>query len=276
MGDLEAAQQFQRVPEGVPVVEERAAAVFVRVGGDDGGLDLTAAADDLAVKRGRERVRKEFVRVFFEQLEEFRVAEDGGLDRFGEAVAEFLFGQRREGVWVDEHPAGLVERADEVLALGEVHRRLAADARVDGREQGGRQLDHPDAAQIDRRGEADEVAGDAAAQRGEDALAVEFQLRRAAAERYDGVDGLVLLPRGKDEGRDRGEELFRALAKELFHVGVADKELFARHGGGLRPRTCGYDDVVVTAFAVDVQFFHFISRVADREYPMPFCRSPPA
>ena len=87
------------------------------------------------------------------------------LDDLGEPGGELALGQRRERVGVREHHARLVEGADHVLAERMVDRGLAADRGVDLREQRRRDLDERHAALIDGRGEAGEVADDAAAQR---------------------------------------------------------------------------------------------------------------
>src|SRR3546814_2252399 len=58
---------------------------------------------------------------------------------------------------------GLMKGADKILARGHVDRGLAADAAVDLREQGRRDLDEVAAALDDAAREADEVADHAAA-----------------------------------------------------------------------------------------------------------------
>ena len=60
---------------------------------------------------------------------------------------------------------GLMERPDEVLALGQVHPGLAADRRIDLGDERRRDLDEPDAAQVDRGQEPGRVAERAAADR---------------------------------------------------------------------------------------------------------------
>ena len=84
---------------------------------------------------------------------------------------------------VDHDARRPVERADEVLALGEVDRRLAADRRVDLADERRRHGDPRHAAQVRRGGEAGDVGRAAAAERDERAVAVEPQLAPEPLER---------------------------------------------------------------------------------------------
>ena len=75
-----------------------------------------------------------------------------------ETAAVFAIRQRRQHGRVHEHCAGLVERAHEVLALGEVHAGLSADGAVDHREKCGGHLHDVDTAVVHRRDEPGSVA----------------------------------------------------------------------------------------------------------------------
>ena len=101
----------------------------------------------------------------FEPREEGGVADRAVLDHFREARGELAIGQRAQAIGVDQHGARLVERADHVLAQRMIDAGLAADGRVDLREQRRRNLHERHAALVDRRGESRDVADDAAAQR---------------------------------------------------------------------------------------------------------------
>jgi hypothetical protein len=81
--------------------------------------------------------------------------------------------QRREQRRIDDDEPGLMERARQVLPRREVDRGLPADAAVDLCEQRGRNADPVDAAQPGRRGEAGEIADDAAAERDDGIAAAE-------------------------------------------------------------------------------------------------------
>ena len=84
-------------------------------------------------------------------------------------------GSVRQAVGVDEHGARLVERADHVLAQRMVDAGLAADGRVDLREQRRRHLDERHAALIDSGCEAGDVTHDAAAEGDDHRLALGTQ-----------------------------------------------------------------------------------------------------
>ena len=58
-----------------------------------------------------------------------------------------------------------MERAREVLARTEIHRRLATHGRIDGGQQGGGNLHIGDAAHVSRRGKPGHIPGYAAAKR---------------------------------------------------------------------------------------------------------------
>ncbi len=58
---------------------------------------------------------------------ELGVGEQPRLDQLGQSLPLLALGQRLEQRLVDHHAGRPVERADEVLALGDVDRRLAAD-----------------------------------------------------------------------------------------------------------------------------------------------------
>ena len=77
-------------------------------------------------------------------------------------------GSVAEHVGVAQHRGRLPERADQVLALGQVHAGLAADGGVDLPEQRGRHVHDRDAAVVDGGGEPGGV-GDQPAADGDDA-----------------------------------------------------------------------------------------------------------
>ena len=74
---------------------------------------------------------------------------------------------------VADHESRLVERADQVLAAGMVDAGLAADGRIDLREQRGRHLHERDAALVAGRREPGQIAHHPAAEREHRAVATE-------------------------------------------------------------------------------------------------------
>ena len=80
---------------------------------------------------------------------------------------------------------GLVERADQILAGACVDRGLAADRRIDLREQGRRDLDEAAAALEDRGGEADEIADHAATERDDMIAALDAEFEQPVGQRFE-------------------------------------------------------------------------------------------
>ena len=96
----------------------------------------------------------------------------------------------------------LVERPDEVLALGQVDPGLAADRRVDLGDERRRHLDEPDAAQVDRGEEPGRVAERAATDRDEDLAAIDPERGQLAGGGLDDGQPLGGLALGQ---QDRGD-----------------------------------------------------------------------
>ena len=96
----------------------------------------------------------------------------------------------------------LVERPDQVLALGQVHAGLAADRRVDLGDERRRHLDEPDAAQVDRGEEPGRVAERAATDRDEHLVTIDPERRELAGGRLDHGQPLGRLALGQQDGRD--------------------------------------------------------------------------
>ena len=142
------------------------------------------------------------------ELEDLGRPDESGLDDLGVSGDQLVARERVEQVEVAHHGAGRPERSDEVLALGRVHARLAADGRVDHAEHGRRHLHDLDAAQPGRRHEAGEVGDRSPAEADHGVGAGEVGLaHHLPAERGD-LDPLALLGI-----RDLGEE----------HLAVADE-----------------------------------------------------
>ena len=165
---------------------------------DDRGLDLAAAADRVGERGGVERA--ELAYGALEPREELRVDDHAVLDHLREAGRELARRQRRERVRVGEHRDGLVERADHVLRARVVDGGLAADRRVDLREQRRRHLHEIDAALEARGRVARDVADHAAAERDEAAVAVEPRVDEPVDDRSERRERLVPLAIGQHDG----------------------------------------------------------------------------
>ena len=135
-------------------------------------------------RRERRRVAAgDRLAVALEQLEQPLVAERGHLDRLAEGGPPLALGERPQHRDVDDHGHRLVERADQVLALGQVDAGLAADRRVDLGDEGRRDVDDRDPAQVRRREEPGRVAQRAAADRHDRLVAFDAQPRQLARGR---------------------------------------------------------------------------------------------
>ena len=153
---------FDRVAEGMAQVEQGALALFQRIAGDDLGLVLAAGGNGqgqcfaVACQQGRSFLRQ--------PLAKAQVAQRGVLDDLGQAGAQFAWRQGGQGSGIGNHRPGRMEGTDQVLALRQIHRGLAADRGIDHRQQAGRQLYAVDAAHPAGGGKPGQVADHAAAQ----------------------------------------------------------------------------------------------------------------
>jgi hypothetical protein len=116
---------------------------------------------------------------------------------------------------------GWWKRAREVLAGAQIDRSLAADRRVDLREQRGRAVYDRDAAHVERGGETAQIVRRAAAERDDGRAAVEArrgQLVERALEHQPGLRGFAARKHHGGRARERTEprsvQLERALVRD--------------------------------------------------------------
>ena len=131
----------------------------------------------------------------FQPIEEGQIADEAVFHHLGIAGEQLAPRQGGERVQIGQHEARLMEAADEVLALRRVDSGLAADGAVHLGQQGGRDLDEVDAAQKDAGREARQIADDPAAQRDQQALALDPLGEQAAGELGQMSEILGLLAR---------------------------------------------------------------------------------
>ena len=148
--------------ECVAEVEQGAAGALALIGPDNRRLHFHAAANGVG-QRGRV-ARQHLGRVGLQPGEERPIAEQAVFDHFGIAAHHFARRQAGQRVEVGQHQSGLMKGADQILAARRVDGGLAADRRIHLRQQGRRDLDEVDAALVDRRGEARQIADHAAAE----------------------------------------------------------------------------------------------------------------
>ncbi|EKX63206.1 hypothetical protein STRIP9103_01490, partial [Streptomyces ipomoeae 91-03] len=212
--------------EGVPVVEDLAAAGLLEVAGDDLGLDPDGPLDQLGGVRSGGGAGG--LRVGLDEVEDHRVGDEAGLDDLGEPGHVVVDRQRLQRGQVAEHTRRRVEGPHEVLALGGVDAGLAADRRVDHGEHGGRDGDPAHPAQPGRRHEPGEVGGGAAAHADDDVGAGEPGLAERLPAVGGDLGGLRLLGVGHLDGDGLvallgqvGAERLTGLAQRL---GVNDRD----------------------------------------------------
>ncbi len=129
---------LDRVPEGMSEVEERTAALFAFILGDDRGLDLAGAPDRVS-ERFR-LAREQRFDPLSSQAKNAPSAINAALTISASPARSSRSGSVRERIGVGDDRRGLVECADQVLAARVIDAGLAADRRIDLREQRGRQL----------------------------------------------------------------------------------------------------------------------------------------
>ena len=171
---------LQRVSHGVAGVQDRAAARLALVFATTSALISTLRRTRCSRVAGSRRTSASALVSI--QPKYSRSAISPCFTASASPRAVFAVRQGSEHQRVGYHRDRRVEGADEVLALGGVHSGLAAHRGVQHREQGGRYLEERDAAHVGRGDESGEVAGDAAAQRHERAVAAEALTQQRVGE----------------------------------------------------------------------------------------------
>jgi hypothetical protein len=261
----EPGRRLQRVAEGVAQVQQCPVAAFMLVAGDDPGLHLAGPAHRVDPRRAVAVAHGGGV--FLQPLEEARVAQKPIFGHLAVACQEVARRQCLQHIRVRQHQPGLVEGANQVLAVGRVDPGLAADRTIDLGQQRCRHLDEIDAAAKHRRGEARQVADHTAAE-GDDqivALDLQFQqpldhlgqpghrLGRLARRQHDGL-GLDASPGQPGLQRFQmqpGDGLVGDDHREGARQQRADEA--ARPGDQPRPDM----DVVTAPGQIDMNRFHY-------------------
>ena len=182
---------FQRMAESMAEIEQRAFA----------GLALVARHDRrLGAARGRDGVfargaaGEDVGMVGLEPGEEGLVAEHAIFGDFGVAGAELARRQRVEHGRVGDHQHRLMKGAEQIFAVRRIDPGLAADGRVDLRQQRGRHLHEIDAAAQDRRRKAGEIADHAAAERDHQIVALDLGRDQRFADLFEAGIGFEPSP----------------------------------------------------------------------------------
>ena len=151
------------------VIQDRATPVFALVTRNHVGFDAHARRD--ALVEG--------------QRVEISAAQEVILGHLAEAAAHLAWRQCRQHGGIADDPVRLPERADEVLAFGQVDTGLAPDGRIDLRQQGRRDVNDRHAAVVARGGKPADVGNDTSADRDDDIATGETPLREAATQALD-------------------------------------------------------------------------------------------
>ena len=131
-----------------------------------------------------------------------RVAQEGVLGDLAPTAGPLAWREGRERLGVAQHGVRLPEGADQVLALGQVHPRLAADGRVDLGQQRGGHVDVRGAPVVGGGGEPGHVGHDAAAHGDDHVGPGEAEGGEAPGQRLDRGQRLGLLAVGDEADLD--------------------------------------------------------------------------
>ena len=151
-----------------------------------------------------------------DQVQDDRVGDESGLDDLGQAAHVVGPRQRLQRDQVGEHAGGRMERADQVLALGDVDRGLAADRGVGHAQQRGRDQDHGDAAQPGRGHESGQVGSRSPADADDAIRPGHAVLRQLGPQPGGDVAVLAASPSGTVSARTR-----KPAALSAPHAGLA-------------------------------------------------------
>ena len=197
-----AALRLQRVAEGVAEVQQGALVVLALVRRHDLGLGTATAGHRLLPRR--RIARDDSGTVDLQPLEEVPVTQQAVLHHLRIAGQHLALGQAVQRAGIGQHQRGLVEGADQVLALRRVDRGLAAHGTVHLGQQAGRNLDEVGAPAQDRRRETGQVADHAATQRDDHVIPPHPLRDQPAGHALQFGEALRGLPRrqGQDGGGD--------------------------------------------------------------------------
>src|SRR5512139_719764 len=194
----EATAGLERMAERVAEIEQRALSSLALVPRDDAGLGAAANRNRVLARRTS---GKDVLPVLLEPGEERGVAEQPVFGDFGIAGAEFAFRQRVEQCRVSDHQRRLMKGTDEILALQGVDTGLAADGRVDLREQGGGHLHVIEATPNTCRGKARKIADYTATERDAEVAALNVRKEQGLADVLELFPALRTLARRNRDNR---------------------------------------------------------------------------
>ena len=190
----------------MPEVERDPTGRLALVGEDHLDLRPRRPFDDLRERPGLDRRRvapRDCRALRFQGLEQALVAERGHLHGLGQGRTALPDIQRRQDRHVGEDRGRLMERTDEILALRQVDAGLAADRRVELRDERRRDLDERDAAEVGRGKESRRIAERPAAEDHQRLAPLDPQPRQLARRVLDDGQALCVLALGEQHSLDR-------------------------------------------------------------------------
>ena len=226
--DAKAGHEFQLVRGPVAEVERAGAAILegIAVGADVVQVHFRAAEDEPLHRL--EVAQRETRGAVAEPGEEFRVLDDGDLERLGHAAEPVAVGEREQEVEVVQHGERRRKGADGVFAAEEVDAVFHADTRVVLPEHSRRHADLAQAAVDERGGETDGVHDRAASDDDDKGMAIHAAIEEQAHEALDVREVVLHRLAAGDDLRRAGEFQPRGVRREVsLHL---LREL--RHGGG--------------------------------------------
>ena len=197
-------QALEGMAEGMAEIEQRALALLGLVGDDDARLGGATCGDRIGPRR---TAGKDFAPAGLQEFKERPIADQAVLDHFRIARAELPLAQRVEAAGIGENEGRLMERPDEIFSVRRVDAGLAADARIDLRQERGRDLDEPHAASQRGCAEAGQIANDPAAERDHDVASFDARRDQRVGDAREFGIGLRRLA-GRADDRCRGEPGF--------------------------------------------------------------------
>ena len=214
----EVRQLLNRVAQSMPIVEQLAGARFLFVSNHHVALQLNAARNHLRQAHIARSAR-------FKLGKQFLIENHAVFQNLSAAVNEEMPGERCEKRRVDKHGIGLEECAHEILSLGQVNRRFAADRRIDTGQKRGWYLYASNAAHVGGSREPRQVAHNAAAQSDDERGARKPRMSKGLLDLRIGLKRFRLLACLEHKARYditcRFEARFRTREVERGNVAVA-------------------------------------------------------
>src|SRR6185437_9328285 len=215
---------LQRVPEGMPQIEQGAVAGLTFVARHDIGLHPAGMGDGMDA--GSLIAFKDFETILLKPRKEVGIPQRTVFDDLGIARTQLAGGQSRERIGVRDHDPRLVEQPDQVLALPRVDGGLAPHRGVDLGEQGGGDLREVDAPLEHARRETGEIADHPAAQRHDQPAAFDTHFEQSAGEVFQPREAFGAFARREHDGAGieigRLERIQHALQMKIGDVLVGD------------------------------------------------------